>query len=146
MYAWSGFATGESMHRRAVNQSMPHLRLSMSKTQAAETPLCCSAVPVPFLLASVEKHVRLRPCWVLSQSQLLLQAYHNRISQLFAGGADILDIKARSELASLVGIKVSMAAKGQEHPQLGRPAYTPGTGCIARQDGGVESLACACAA
>ncbi|CAL5218737.1 g452 [Coccomyxa viridis] len=33
------------------------------------------------------------------------QVYHDRISQLFAGGADILDIKARSELASLVGIK-----------------------------------------
>ncbi|CAK0773671.1 hypothetical protein CVIRNUC_004090 [Coccomyxa viridis] len=33
------------------------------------------------------------------------QAYQDRISQLFAGGADILDIKARSELASLVGLK-----------------------------------------
>ena len=36
-----------------------------------------------------------------------VQAYQDRISQLFAGGADILDIKARSELASLVGLKVS---------------------------------------
>ena len=39
----------------------------------------------------------------------ILQAYQDRISQLFAGGADILDIKARSELASLVGLKVSSA-------------------------------------
>ncbi len=37
-----------------------------------------------------------------------MQAYQDRISQLFAGGADILDIKARSELASLVGLKVSI--------------------------------------
>lgn len=39
----------------------------------------------------------------------IVQAYQDRISQLFAGGADILDIKARSELASLVGLKVSSA-------------------------------------
>ena len=41
-------------------------------------------------------------CW------LHVQAYQDRLSQLFAGGADILDMKARTELASLVGLKVTI--------------------------------------
>ena len=36
------------------------------------------------------------------------QAYQDRLAQLFARGSD-LDIKARTELASLVGAKVSPA-------------------------------------
>ncbi len=55
---------------------------------------------------------------ICSRLACQLQVYHDRISQLFAGGADILDIKARSELASLVGIKVSKAAAPQRHTQL----------------------------
>ena len=42
-----------------------------------------------------------------SQRCACLQAYQDRLAQLFAGGPEILDIRARSELASLVSIKVS---------------------------------------
>lgn len=37
------------------------------------------------------------------------QAYQDRLAQLFARGSD-LDIKARTELASLVGAKVPLPA------------------------------------
>ena len=36
-----------------------------------------------------------------------LQAYQDRLAQLFAGGPEMQDIRARSELASLVSVKVS---------------------------------------
>ena len=46
--------------------------------------------------------------WGVHQCWLHVQAYQDRLSQLFAGGADILDMKARTELASLVGLKVTI--------------------------------------